>query len=1132
MAASPISLNPESREVRLGLVLYGGVSLAVYMNGVANEFFNAVRGRGVYKLIKALSNSDVVVDIISGTSAGGINGVFLAYALCNAREFGDFAQLWREHADISRLLRKPEADASNCESLLDSEGYYQSQLENAFATVRDVSEAVKKEEWASGDSSGKVKELDLFITGTNVDGNIFTQIDDAGHAITVNDYRSVFILKHRLGRKEPFSLASSPAVTHQALAKLGRITSSFPAAFAPVHLPGGAEDLKTVDGKLREWGNCALEANFLDGGILHNKPFSYTIKEIFYRMANREVERFLLYVEPDPERFEAQQAQELAGQAWKPNFLTSITSSLISLPGYQSISADLQALAEHNTRVRQYNLLTEKVQSDIDKDRQRARTIYQESPAHNLHDRCRLMTIGQRAIQGILKEPTAGGEARLNPEESSAAQSLIVEFFALLESDHSEENMLQNFDVYFRIRRLFRLIYLIREMVYHTRPRTIGAQDVERYRKLRLALNRQIELLQIVQSALEDLVDRARVDWLTKDVDGKLTNVPAQIVWGNVERLLRELLRLDTATGNRMPKDYAQAWTQADSAKSSLDEIQAHWLTQGDLNQFLDPLRKIIADAEAGKPLVENESVPFKSLLQETDRCEERMLNVFAPAQDDPVRKAYADFEMLDALLYPMELSGDLNCKDIIKTVRVSPLDAQRGFSRRSMKDKVTGTGFHHFGAFFKQSWRSNDILWGRLDGICQLAECLLTRKRLGSLMESGDGLRNVQLCFGLWDDSGQWTGRIPDQHPLHPARLFPSASPESQAALQSWLEQLLSANAALRQAALDKFPRRRGSSAEASKDDNPLELLIELAQFEVINESLPAVAEDAATEQLQWNYYKQPGKALQAAKKMPPAHFDPAQGAFMAGSGFLNPSVIPMAAAAAAMNGIELIKGRQPSHGATPAAMPLGEYFRNFKVGATDLAESLPAVVLLDILATAALVLRNCVLTALGPAGKKVEGRNLYRYFLDWPLRLFHSYLHWWRRTPADERYWRMVIWCVAAALLLVGVGARNLILFQPSGFSMLWFGVLIVAPAAVMILMVLLRNQTRTTVVLMLAIAVILSGSALAYVSKLLGKMSPAHAVWWLPNSEAVLALLLALALAYLAGFLWAKRKRSTRR
>ena len=67
------------RETRLGLVVYGGVSLAVYMNGVCREFYNAVRGRGVYKLIKALTDADIVV-------AGGSENMSQApYAIRNAR---------------------------------------------------------------------------------------------------------------------------------------------------------------------------------------------------------------------------------------------------------------------------------------------------------------------------------------------------------------------------------------------------------------------------------------------------------------------------------------------------------------------------------------------------------------------------------------------------------------------------------------------------------------------------------------------------------------------------------------------------------------------------------------------------------------------------------------------------------------------------------------------------------------------------------------------------------------------------------------------------------------------------------------------------------------------------------------
>jgi predicted acylesterase/phospholipase RssA len=84
--------------------MYGGVSLAIYINGVAHELFRAVRGRGMYRLVKALTDSDVVVDVLSGSSTGGINGILLSYALCSQCEFSSTAELWRKNGDIDVLL--------------------------------------------------------------------------------------------------------------------------------------------------------------------------------------------------------------------------------------------------------------------------------------------------------------------------------------------------------------------------------------------------------------------------------------------------------------------------------------------------------------------------------------------------------------------------------------------------------------------------------------------------------------------------------------------------------------------------------------------------------------------------------------------------------------------------------------------------------------------------------------------------------------------------------------------------------------------------------------------------------------------------------------------------------------------
>ena len=141
------AVAPRSREIRLGIVMYGGLASDLYLWRGA-RFFRAVRGQGIYKLIKELTDSDIVVDVISGTSAGGINGILLAYALCNELHFGSISSLWRIHGDIRQLLRSPYGPIGNTASLLDSEGYYQPKLETAFSQMEPAARsATTRRSW-------------------------------------------------------------------------------------------------------------------------------------------------------------------------------------------------------------------------------------------------------------------------------------------------------------------------------------------------------------------------------------------------------------------------------------------------------------------------------------------------------------------------------------------------------------------------------------------------------------------------------------------------------------------------------------------------------------------------------------------------------------------------------------------------------------------------------------------------------------------------------------------------------------------------------------------------------------------------------------------------------------------------
>lgn len=117
-----------AKELRLALVCYGGISLAVYMHGVTKEAWRLARasrafhageppGSGseaVYAaLLQAIEGTgtrlSVLTDIIAGASAGGINGVFLAQAIATGQSLEPLTRLWLDSADVDVLLAPPSA---------------------------------------------------------------------------------------------------------------------------------------------------------------------------------------------------------------------------------------------------------------------------------------------------------------------------------------------------------------------------------------------------------------------------------------------------------------------------------------------------------------------------------------------------------------------------------------------------------------------------------------------------------------------------------------------------------------------------------------------------------------------------------------------------------------------------------------------------------------------------------------------------------------------------------------------------------------------------------------------------------------------------------------------------------------
>src|SRR3546814_19999125 len=119
------------KEIRLALVCYGGISLAVYMHGITKEIWRVARAsqafiagdmagegsQGVYRaLLEEIEVEQklrlrVLIDIVAGASAGGLNGVFLAQASATGQSLGTIPDLWFEKAN-GEALADPAAKAA------------------------------------------------------------------------------------------------------------------------------------------------------------------------------------------------------------------------------------------------------------------------------------------------------------------------------------------------------------------------------------------------------------------------------------------------------------------------------------------------------------------------------------------------------------------------------------------------------------------------------------------------------------------------------------------------------------------------------------------------------------------------------------------------------------------------------------------------------------------------------------------------------------------------------------------------------------------------------------------------------------------------------------------------------------
>jgi patatin-related protein len=341
-------------ELRIAGVLNGGVSLAVWMGGAAHEL-NRLSWSSPddaedqtpaadYRTVLALARSTVVVDVLAGTSAGGINGGALALAQVNKRaDLSVLRSLWAEQGRMDNLLRKPFQGRPT--SLLRGDDYFLPELNRAMRSLM-------------GSYEPSERHVDLIMPTTLLTGFPRETPDALGQVMRQEVYGASF--QFELLPAKDRSRSESDQLTllrakARAIALAARASASFPFAFEPTFIPVGDTSSRT-DVELRpdmqeaaSWAKDGVNRSryAVDGGALANTPTRQALSAIDKRAASGAVRRLLLLVYPHaPQEIR----EEPAGQSAPPTVARAALdlNSAIRSTGALTFVDEIE---DHNRRV-------------------------------------------------------------------------------------------------------------------------------------------------------------------------------------------------------------------------------------------------------------------------------------------------------------------------------------------------------------------------------------------------------------------------------------------------------------------------------------------------------------------------------------------------------------------------------------------------------------------------------------------------------------------------------------------------------------------------------------------------------------------------------------------------------------
>ena len=740
------ALAMREKELRLALVCYGGISLAVYMHGITKEVWHLARASRAFtageetdlasvavyrRLLESIEREAelrlrVLVDIIAGASAGGLNGIFLAQAVSTGQSLNPLTDLWLEKADVERLVDPKARPGSRLTKMWATPiawtmagretGLEETVEPAARAEVKSKLNQFVRGRWFEPPFGGpgftgllldafdamaaapagppllpEGQPLDLFVTVTDFHGHPERLRLHSPDEVVETEHRLTIAFVDRGHSDERGKrIIGDPAE----LVFAARATASFPGAFPPFTVG----ELDTVLAERKQpWptrnaflaralprqaaAGQAESAALIDGSVLANAPFRPAVDALRNRPARREIDRRFVYIDPHP----GSKTMRLtaSGQTALPGFFQTIFGAISDIPREQPIRDNLEEIDARSARINRMRAITDAIRSEAETAVEDALgyTFFLDSPTPSrlLSWRAKAHT---RAARGAGYAYASYGHLKL--------MSICEELAILIHS------------------------------LAGPGPRP----SLDAYRQAINAYIAELGLRDIHSLSAQGASEAAVLFFRRHDLRFRVRRF---------RFLSRRIEAMEQA--GEVPREAAQTMREA-----LFDALTPYLTRQAD--DFYDEAARAaarIAVEQTGSALQWIAEARDLAMLDQI--ADERLTEAFAVLPKAERRKmllAYLGFPFYDIAMLPLLQGEGLDEFDPVKVDRISPDDA-RAIREGGAEASLKGIQFNSFGAFFSRAYRENDYLWGRLHGADRMIDVVASTLPPGCALKPGE---------------------------------------------------------------------------------------------------------------------------------------------------------------------------------------------------------------------------------------------------------------------------------------------------------------------------------------------------------------------------------------------------------